>query len=295
MAVIRVSIQKRTGGEQLTGGRRVRVYSAVYRVQSNSKNEDPQTILAAPGLPTLASSWPSDLGAFCVGRKPEQRQETPDFWDVTCDFTSSPDIRQPDDVEENPLLRPPTVDRSPVSRQRIVTRDVNGEYVLNSAGEPPNPPWEREEHVPSFSITKNMANWPAGLELALTDSINSGAIAIPAYGIAYPAKVGKCNGFSGRQAFENNVAFWTVTVEIELDWEEWNKPLIDAGYNYKKVVSGTPRLMPIIGENGERPAMPVLLNGSGAPDPYRATPYLLPYKKYREVSHAALYALFGLI
>jgi hypothetical protein len=290
MAVTNVSIQRRTGGEQLTQGKRVRTYTATYKVSCSTLDEDPVTVLAAAGLPTLASTWPGDGGAYCVSRKPEQ-DELNNAWTVTLEYTSNPDVRtEPDEEEaENPLLRPAVIDRGPVSRQRIVVKDTDGWYVLNSAGEPFNPPVEREEHAPAFSISKNLAFWPAAAELAYTDSI-----ALGSKGLIYGARVGKFNGFSGREAFENGYSFWQVTGEFELDWEGWNKPLIDAGYNEKFDDGVLFYLMPILGANGERPAQPVLLDGSGVPDPYRATPYELAFKKYREEDHSALFSLFGL-
>lgn len=299
MAITKCSLIQRTGKEELTGGRRVKTYQAVYKLKSNTRNEDPVNVLAHPGLPTLfpVSTWPSDATAVLVGRTPSQNQSQADEWTVACDYTNNPSVRDnPDEYHENPLLRPPEVTRSAQQRQRILIRDVEGNYAKNSAGEFLNPPPEHEVHCPSFSVTKNLPAWPHAMEFALQDSVNSLAISIPYWGIVYGARLGKFNGFSGSPQFENGFRFWKVTVEIETNWEEWNKPLLDAGFNeiYYNPVSAQNELWPIIGANGERPAEPVLLNGAGVAAPYDS-PVEIPFKKYREVSHLPLYQLMGLI
>jgi hypothetical protein len=299
MAITKCSLIQRTGKEELTGGKRIRTYQAVYKLKSNTRNEDPATVLAYAGLPTLfpVSTWPTDATAYLVARTPSQNQALADEWTVTCDYTSNPSTRDnPDEYVENPLLRPAEVSKSSQQRQRILIRDVEGNFAINSAGEFLNPPPEHEVHPPSFTITKNLVVWPHALEAALQDSVNSLAISIPYWGIVYGALLGKFNGFSGSPQFENGFRFWRVTAEIETDWDGWNKPLIDAGFNeiFYNSVSGQDELWPIIGANGERPAEPVLLNGSGEAAPY-GTPVEIPFKKYREVNHLPLYQLMGLI
>lgn len=300
MAITKCSLIQQTGKEELTGGKRILTGQRVYKLKSNVRNEDPFTVLAYSALPTLfpVSTWPGDARIVLVNRTPSQNVSQADEWTVTCDYTSNPTLREnPDDYHENPLLRPPEVTRTSQQRQRIVIRDVEGNYAINSAGEFLNPPPEREEHCPSFSITKNLPAWPHALEAALQDSINSDAISIPYWGIVYGALLGKVNGFSGSPQWENGFRFWKVTVEIETDWEGWNKPLIDAGFNerFYDEVATEYVLWPIIGGNGERPSEPVLLDGTGFADPYRASPVNITFKKHREVNHLPLYQMMGLI
>jgi hypothetical protein len=296
MAITSVALIDQSAKEALTGGRRVRTYTSTYKLKSNTRFEDPNTVRTAAGIPALASSWPSDLGAVCVNRDVKRAEEA-DAWLVTCEFTSNPDIRVPPDeaAEENPLLRPAVIDRGPQQRQRIVTRDINGDWILNTAFEFLNPPVEREEHSPSFSVTKNMANWPTAVELAYADSINNAVVSIPSKGIAYGVGVGKFNGFSGRENYENGYHFWTVTMDIETDWQGWNKPIVNAGYNELVTDGITEWIVPIILANGERPSSPVLLTNAGVADPDLDPPIELPYKKYRETDHMTLFALFGLV
>jgi hypothetical protein len=296
MAVTNVILRKRQGKATLSGGKRVRTYQAIYYVKCNSINEDPVTIWGHPEIPTLypISSWPTDPGALLVDVDPQQQEETPDFWIVTCSYTSNPDIGKPEDVQENPLNRPAVIQRSPVQRQRIVERDVDGNLIINTAGEPFNPPVEREEHAPSFTITKNLANWPYAMELALTDAINSSPIVYVSRGISYGARLVKCNGFSGGESYENGINFWAVSVALEVNWDGWNPDKLNAGFREKYTDEfGEKYLWPITGANGESVSEPVLLDSLGRSDPYR-DPIYLPCKKHRETSFAGLFALFGI-
>lgn len=299
MAVTSLILRKRQGKETLTGGKRVRTYQALYHVKCNSLNEDPRTILDHPELPTLypTSTWPTDAGALLVDRDPQQDMQMPDFWTVTLSYTSNPDIRTPPEetLNENPLLRPATFSRSPVQRTEIVVTDVDGNLVRTTAGELFNPPAERETHSPSFTMTKNLLYWPYALELALTDAINNDALIYISKGIAYPAYLVKCNGFSGQQQYENGYSFWPVSVALEVNWAGWNPDKINAGYREKFVADDdSVHLVPIIGSNGESVTEAVLLDEDGYADPFRSTPVTVPCKKHRPAAFSDLFALFGI-
>lgn len=297
MAVTNVSIHKRTGKQTLTGGKRVRVYQIIFHVKCNTINEDPVTIIHHAEIPTLApiSVWPSDYGAVLVDIDPQQDEERPDFWVVTCSYTSNPDIKTEDPPDENPLLRPAIVTRSPQQRQRVLERDTNGDLYLNTAGDLFIPPEEREEHPPSYTVTKNMIVWPYALEIAYADAINSDVIAIVSKGISAAIGTMKFNGFSGSEQFENDMAFWSVSASFEVNWEGWNAPILSCGYQEKKydAIEDEYYLWPIVARNAESTPGPIPLNSAGAADPY-GTPFYMPFKKYREVPFATLFALFGL-
>lgn len=291
MAIRNVVLSEQSGGEELTGGKRVRTYQQVYTVTSDTKKESIRTILTDARVPLLASGFYDDPGALCVKRDPKQIKETLNEWKVTLDFTSAPSIRDPDQAKENPLERPAVVDRKPQQRQRIIERDVNGNLIQNTARERPDPPPEREEHAPAFTIARNLGSWPAALEIAFTDSINLNALMYPVKGIVYPAYCVKYNGLSGHEAWENGFRFWECSADFEVDWEGWNKRFVNAGYNERFYDSGVYYLWPVTGANGERPSSPVLLDDEGRADPYRTSPILLDYPKYRAIDQAALFAL----
>lgn len=297
MAVTNVVLRRRQGKRTLTGGKSVRTYQAIYHVKCNSINEDPNTILAHAEIPTLVpiSTWPTDPGALLVDLDPQQNQESPDFWVVTASYTSNPDIRDPDDLIENPLNRPAIITRSPVQRQRPMLKDVDGNWCMTTAGELFNPPMEREEHAPSFTIAKNLLNWPYALELALTDAVNDGTISYPSRGILYGDQLVKCNGFSGGEQYQDGYHFWNVTVALEVNWEGWNPEQLNAGYRERYIDElFEEHLWPIIGANGDSPTTAVLLDAAGYADPYLDPPITLPYRRHRKTSFAPLFALLGI-
>lgn len=297
MSIRTCNLISRAGREQLTGGKRVVTFTSRWRSISTTRNENPSIVLADVRLPGLATGWDTFPGSLCVSRTPEQqgvgREEE---WITTLEYTTHPDIgrgEDPEQVHENPLMRPCIIDRKNQARQRIIERDAYDQYVKNTAGERPIPPWERDEHPPSFSLKKNLSSWPTTFELAFADSINLTALSYPMRQIIYPEKTLKFNGFTGGDRWENGYKFQEVTADFESDWQGWNKPLVNAGYNEVCEVDES-LLWPIIGANGERPAEPVLLDEDGFADPYRTTPVLLDYRKHRELEWAPLMALFGL-
>jgi len=292
MSVTHIVLRQRKGKETLTGGKRVRTFQAIYHVKCNSINEDPNTILAHPSLPTLApvSTWPTDAGSLLVDRDPQQDMDRPDHWVVTLSYTSSPDIRKPDDVAENPLLRPAVIERSPCQRQRIFTVDVDNNLIKNTAGDLFNPPPEREEHAPSLTITKNMLNWPYAAELAFTDAINVNPITYVSRGIGYGARLVKCNGFSGKESYENGFNFWAVSVALEVNWDGWNKDKLNCGFNEK--IDVAPFFRHIKDAGGAEVTEPKMLDSLGHYDP--ASTLSIPCKSYREVAFADLFTILGI-
>ncbi len=289
-----------SGTEQLTGGKRVITYQSQWKLLSTIRNESPRVVLAHHELPGLVATWRDDNRCVCVKRDPKQ-QKAAEEWIVTLDYTNSPDIgkgEEPEQAIENPLLRPAKIDRSPFQRQRIVERDAYDRLIVNTAGEKFNPPVERDEHNPGFTLTKNVVAWPSALEYALIDSINLSPIVIPQYGISCPARSLKFNGFSGGMRWESGYRYWEISPNLEVDWQGWNKPIVSLGYNEKlfDAEAGEFVLCPIIGGNGERPAEPVLLDANGMADPYRTdNPYLLNFRKYREIDHTPLFQLLGML
>ena len=124
-----------------------RTYKSRYEVITDDPDDGVQIVGNAPGLPTLGSSYPTDLVAVVVGLEPEQSDDSPYLWYVTVSYDSRPEMSQSVDPDggtiapgdptafpENPLLRPAQWRISGQDSLEVVTDwrpvDANGKIVV---------------------------------------------------------------------------------------------------------------------------------------------------------------------
>jgi hypothetical protein len=108
-----------------------------YLVRTTNVAEDRLTVLSAPGLPQVGATVSSNGAAICRSvdavRRPEQRT----LWDVTATFSSEVDERQTTQaVSGDPTLWVPIYETKFERFQEILTEDVDGDAIANSAGQP---------------------------------------------------------------------------------------------------------------------------------------------------------------
>jgi hypothetical protein len=175
-------------------------------------------------------------------------------------------------VVENPLLRPARVSFHGVKTRVVVdkhrasfTAGDGGaagdepqldDAVLNSAGDPFDPPYETDEAYLGATITVNRASFQAQDIKRFSGSINESAWR------GQPARSVRCTDLKADQAMENGVWHWVVTAQLEFApaGETWNpRKVLDRGkWHWQAGVRRTDI------DGVGRPAGGVLLNGAGA-------------------------------
>jgi hypothetical protein len=174
---------------------------------------------------------------------------------------------------ENPLLRPADVSWSTVRIKRPLTVDNAGEPIVNSAGDPFDPPLEYEQVNLIFTVVKNRATHDAEALRGYINAINS------ATWLQFPAKSLRCNDITATREFENSGFFWRVTFIFEYQARLWNPlKVLDAGYRELFLFEH----QRITDQFGAPPSRPVLLDGNGEQLPVGDPPVFLEFNVYDE-------------
>jgi hypothetical protein len=243
----------------------VREYDRVFRVVTNSSLDGALTAETAVDpflgirIPNLFSSYIEPNGITfdltAIARKIEAGQDDADplTWLVTVSYSNHTD--QPELGNPNPLLRPAEIKWSFAQFQRIADIDQFNNPVVNSAGEPFDPPLEKDDSRPVLVITRPEAGIDPGLFYQYRDAINSD----PFFGA--PAGTAKVQSIEATRRFENNFYFWDVTYTIHFRPDGWDLNVLDQGYNALDA-NGQPTVR-ILDKYGQALAKPALLNGLG--------------------------------
>lgn len=118
--------------------------------------------------------------------------------------------------EPNPTARPPQINYSSVKRQRPLEKDTDGNPVVNSAGDPFDPPLTYEEVLTGMTITANWLFFDPNLISAFTNAVNSTGW----WGAA--AKTWRCADLGASLEYEQGLFFYKVTGKFEYKSDKWN-------------------------------------------------------------------------
>lgn len=254
-----------------------RSYTRVWLVETSSKTEGPYAVGSASGLPAIGDAHPEDANATCKSVEPECVSGWK-AWRVTATY---------DDVYEQDPTTPTNDDIkyswSTEQFQRPAVVDKDGNAVVNSAGDPYNPPAMRDDSRTICTITVNATTVPTYV-LTYPNVVNSDAFTID--GVSVAARYAKISrvGVSELQR-RNGTAYRTVTLEMHIRNEVWDFSILDAGFRIIDPSDSTKRIS-ARNDDGTDAAEPVLLDGAGAvladPDPSTAV-----FNSHRVYSEAA--------
>lgn len=276
----------RDGGDEVASdGMASRRYTSVYRVVTDDANDDAKVVLQS--LPDLATSYApaggvADPGAWCRRRRARNESFSKKVWIATLAFSSATELA------DSPLDDPATIEWHTESYSRPYYKDRNGEWILNSAGDPFDPPIEADDSRWTIVVTKNMFAVPTWY-LFYQDALNSTAIEID--GVQFAAWQLKCSGIDiGSQQERNDIRYRVVTLTLQpapmtgnplVGWGDpttdgWTISLLDEGF--RQIDSTTGELVAI-----EDITAPVPLNGAGRaiPDPSPTNAVGLDFDLYK--------------
>ncbi len=238
----------RNGSGDLKSGRR---YSRVFRVETNT-NFDTAVEATASGTPVIGDEFPSDDKAFCQNVSATQESFSPRVWLVTCSFSTEQELAS------NPLDDPIKFIWGTEQFQRPYFKDRNGKAILNSAGDPFDPPVEGDDSRTTVTITQNVSSVPAWF-LLVRDKLNSAAVSIGGISVGTErAKIQKVS--ASDQKFRGNTDYITIGATIHVQSESWQKSILDAGFREK---SGSQMKSILNDDDKTRISSPAPLDGSG--------------------------------
>lgn len=247
-------VASRTASFGIDGSRE---YTRVFRVRMSRAGDGCLTAVMAPGIPPLGLNYATtieyDLGAIC--RSLEPRQISKYVYEVTAKYSSKPSDSEEQDP--NPLLRPPDIAWSKATYGKPLAKDLDGKPVVNSAGQPYDPPVEIERTRQVLTITRNELAYDYDLAEEYADALNSDTF----YG--KPAGRAKFAMPVATWKWENGYEYWQVTYQIDFHPEGWALLLLDQGsYELVDGPDSTKVRKPIV-DSGVTHSGLVLLDGEG--------------------------------
>lgn len=194
------------------------------------------------------------------------------IWNVTGQYTQSTFAES-----ENPLDEPKRVAWSSNTYTAPVVKDNDGNPIVNSAGQPFDPPLTEERHTVVATITYNSDQYDPNLGATFEDTVNEGSEKIA--NLTVPARTAKILEVGATQEFFEDIPYWAVTIKVEINRDTWDREVLDQGI-FEKVGAETKRMST---DDGEEVTEPLKLDGSGAKlDPQTADPVYLTFKTLEE-------------
>lgn len=194
-----------------------------------------QTAWLADSLPKPFSSV---LGTqpllLCKGIGGDQVEKSPQHWVFKAEYDSQPLSQQRKEEQQypNPLDRPFKITWNTAKYNKPAVFDTSGNLILNSAGEPYDPPAEKDASHWVANVTKNLPGVPSYV-LTMENAINSTGFTIQTIPVdQYCAKVMSLNigEFQTTQVGEDIVTWLVFSYSIEFRNETWKLQPLDQGY-----------------------------------------------------------------
>jgi hypothetical protein len=243
----------RTGGDESSPNKSSVRATRVYRVLTDTASDESSIVLAA--VPQRGSVHPKNLSLFLKKRTARNESFSKLVWIVTLEY--SLDREQ----STNPLEESPVVTWDTETTSENITQDIDGEAVLNSAGD------YYEDGVPV-----QVAYWTAKIEvkkaaiplalLTYRNAINNDAFILDGVTIAaYEACFAGIH--IGWWEQKNNVWFRQLNITLKFRGN-WREQILDQGiYRLVEVDVGSYEKVKCVAEDGTDVTKPVLLDGSG--------------------------------
>lgn len=204
------------------------------------------------------SYHPVLVGHSCRSVKVTQDDGAPRKWTIEAEYSSKP-IKE-NQSEENPLNRPARIRWRTANYRQAIWRDINGQGILNSAGDYFDPPVEVDRAYWTVSVSKNVADVPTFI-LDYENAVNNAAITVGGVVIGqYEAKISDID--ISELKIEGDYQYFEFSYTLERRREKWIPlKVLDQGLRFKSEAS---RKHIMDDSTPKRPvASPRLLDGAG--------------------------------
>lgn len=234
-----------------------RTYTRAWTVVTSSRTDDAYTVGSAAGLPVIGNTHPSDANAFCQQLAVTQKSGWR-VWTVTATYSTERELNT------NPTSDPAVINWGSEQFQKPAVFDRNGNLIVNSAGDPFDPPLMMDDSRRVVTVQKNLAVVPSWI-LDYQDAVNSDTFTID--GVSIAPGLAKMQAVTvGPVERRSSTVFRTVNFTIHLQRDGWAMQPLDAGF--REFVSTDsvpePELKNILNRGDQQPvAAPVPLDGEG--------------------------------
>ncbi|CEF48257.1 unnamed protein product [uncultured bacterium] len=266
-----------------------RGFTAKYRVVTDDANDGPYTVMKSAGFkfgdrynPGPASE--ADRSTFATSFNCDAVDGDPCLWIVTVGYGPW-DANQVGNPDANPLNNPIDVSWGFREYAEVLTRDLNGRLVRNTAGDPFDPPVEYDDPRLMLTVIRNEPSLPLTM-LPYRNAINSDPFAgfDPYFAKALPIQAKNLWHQDAGWYYEVTYQFEFLVPKIGGNVDGYRKKILSQGYRAISVVSGkqyhvTYKGIPV--------NSPVLLDSNGFTLGLYSDPYFIDTPAYPELPFSA--------
>lgn len=265
---------------------RQRSYARTWRVIVDSAAVGPgaarDAVPVAVGN-TYSTGSETDAGAFCLAiNAVDEGASDGKSYLVTATY-GPPELAPSRTEADNPLDEPFELSWGGLSLEKVLDIDEDGYAIVNSAGEPFDPPVTVEDNLPILNIVRNesRASFDPTLIYRYRRARNSdafwgadpGQVRIMPITAEYP-----WHPACGR--------YWRVTYQFVFNDEGWTRKLLDLGFRTLSGSGSSTVLKQVVDAKGVPVSTPVLLDGLGHKLAPGATPVAVEYAVYKSLPFA---------
>lgn len=272
-------LEEDAGARTATNSRGVRTYTRAFKFRVDNQTDDAWEVGSHPDSPRIGQAF---RDAWCISVTPACTDPWKG-WTVTAEYSSEREMNE-DPTQDAMQIRVYTE-----QFQKPAVFDKNGEKIVNSAGDPFDPPLMMDDSRRVISLVRNVAAYPSWV-LSYQDAVNSDSFTVR--GITYAAGVGKVQSVSISDGqIRNGYQFYTLEVLIHLQKNGWILQPLDVGFR-ELDYAGTSLINILNPGDNERPSAPVPLDGSGRAlaNPSTTNNVLLSYSVYDTQPFSVLFA-----
>jgi hypothetical protein len=320
MALTWYNLNDSRGGEESyqPDGTTVTERTRQWRVDNDgSQTIDDVTIMADAAAPKIGTAHPNHASCKCIHRQCQiESHQQKRQWIFTARYSTKYDI------EENPLNDPAKTEWSTETFQTPVWETIDGKGIVNSAGDPFDPPAEKDDSRWTSVTRKNVATSVPDWIFSYQDAVNSDSYTIDSVNVtAGWAKVSAIHLSEVQE--RNDIEYRVLTVTIHYrgegegvgsgsgslgsygsgsgsdEIEPWHLNLLDQGMREIPAADdagGTDGRRNILNEKDGLPvSSPVPLDGEGhhIVEPTLDNSVWLQFQVYREKAFSLIESMFS--
>ena len=260
-------------------------YTRSWLIQTDSKNDREGTVAGASGLPSYGDAHPSPVNdaAYAIDIEYSALSETPLAWIATATYSSERNVHATDPTQDEVLT-----DWDTEIYQQPVLVDVNGDAVINSAGDYFIDPLPQQDSSRLMcKVQANVTTVPAWVLTSGNNAVNNAQIEIDGLTIAKGlAKTSRLKVAQRKYRFGQK--YYPISFEVHIRLEGWRLQPLDAGFRFR---NSEGKLSDITNDGDDNaPTTPVPLDGSGGilVDPTPSTAVFGDFTIYHERDLSAL-------
>jgi hypothetical protein len=242
-------LKEDAGGRTATNSKGIRTYTRVFLFETDSQADDAWEVGSHPDAPKIGQAF---RDAWCISSTPSCIEPWKG-WSITAEYSSEREMN------EDPTQDPIQIRVYTEQFQKPAVFNKDNELIVNSAGDPYDPPPMMDDSRRVLSLSRNVPSCPSWV-LDYQDAVSSDAFT--ALGVTYAAGTGKVQSVSLSVAQKrNNIDFYTLEILIHLQRGGWILKTLDAGF--RELDYGGELINIVNPGDEERVSAPVPLNGSG--------------------------------